>query len=454
MKKALAVLIVVGLAVAGVMWWRSRATRQEPQASEAGPKEVSVTRGSLRATVEATGRVVPEQEVEIKCKASGEVVKLPVDVSDRVEKGDLLVQLDPEDEEQNVKRAEVDLAVSEARLAQARLALQIAEWDLKSERLRAKAALQSAQVKAEDAAARLKRVEQLREKKIASEEELDAACATEAQADATLKDAQARIEDLKTKEVQLASRRHDITIAEQQVEAIRISLADAKRRLADTTVPAPIAGVVATRNVQVGQIIASGVSNVGGGTSVLTLADLSRIYVLVSVDESDIGRVRVGQPAAITVDAYPDRRLRGEVVRVATKGEVTSNVVTFEVKVEVTSRQKHVLKPEMTANVAVVTVDKADTLLLPVAAVQRRGPRSVVRVANASGEPEMRPVTVGESDGERIEILEGVEEGDRVILPDKAGAGRWRQEDDGNAARNERRSERMRGRMMGGGRGR
>ena len=190
----------------------------------------------------------------------------------------------------------------------------------------------------------------------------------------------------------------------------------------------------------------------GGGTSVLTLADLRRIYVLVSVDESDIGRVRVGQPATITVDAYPDRQLRGEVVRVATKGEVTSNVVTFEVKVEVTSRQRHLLKPEMTANVAVVTVDKTDSLLLPVSAVQRRGPRSAVLVANTSGESETRPVTVGESDGERIEILEGVQEGDRIVLPDKAGAGRWRREDDGNAARNERRAERMRGRMMGGGR--
>ena len=79
-------------------------------------------------------------------------------------------------------------------------------------------------------------------------------------------------------------------------------------------------GVVTDRKVQTGTIIASGVSNVGGGTTILTLSDLSRIYVLASVDESDIGKVQVGQPATITVDAYPSMQFAGKVVRIASKG--------------------------------------------------------------------------------------------------------------------------------------
>lgn len=448
MKKWLLLLVVVGGGMyGGYAYWSGRVTETEPKAEEQAPRTATVTRGALRAMVEATGRVVPEQEVEIKCKASGEVIKLPVDVSDEVKAGDLLVQLDPADEERNVKRAEVDLAVSEARLSQARLAIAIAQRELESERLRSEAALESARIRAEDADARFKRLQQLREKKIASDEEVDAARTNQAQSAASLKDAQARVGDLETDKVRLDSRRHDITVAEQQVEADQLRLTDAKERLSETRVTAPISGTVAERNVQEGQIIASGVSNVGGGTSVLTLADLSRIHVLVSVDESDIGRVETGQPATITVDSFPDRRMRGTVRRVATKGKVTSNVVTFEVKVEVTSRNKDLLKPEMTANVSIVIVDKEDALLLPVSAVMRRGPSSFVHLPGSGDEPERREVTAGDSDGENIEIVDGLSEGDVVMLPTRSGGG-WSRDD----ARNQRRAERMRGRMMGGGR--
>jgi RND family efflux transporter MFP subunit len=424
MKILSACLVVALLMGGGYYWWGARTTAAKTKTSAEVPVEVKVTRGGLSVTVESTGRVVPEQEVDIKCKASGEVVKLPVDVSDHVAKGDLLAQLDPEDEQRNVKQAGVSLAVSESQLEQAKLALSIAERNLVSGRLRAEAALQSAQVKAADADARMERVRQLREKKIASDEELDSARSTQAQTAASLKDAQAGIEDLQTQEIKLDTCRHDIKIAEQRVEENRLSLDDAKKRLTDTTVTAPIDGVVASRNVQVGQIIASGVSNVGGGTSMFTIMDLSRVYVLVSVDESDIGRIVVGQQATITVDAYPDRRLKGEVVRVATKGATTSNVVTFEVKVEVTGRQKNLLKPEMTANVSITAVDKENVLLLPVAAVKRRGPKSFVTIKTADGKTEEKPVVVGDSDGKMMEIAEGLVEGDAVVMS-SGGNSRW-----------------------------
>lgn len=455
MKAWLVVLIVLLLAGGGVAWWlRGAASADDTDAETAPPDPVVAAPGPLYVIVEATGRVVPEEEVAIKCKASGEVITLPVDVSDFVEKGQLLLQLDPEEEERSVRRAEVALAVTEARLRQQRLDLEIAERELATERLRAQAALASAEAAGREAAARRERIRQLREKEMASQEELDSAESAKASADASLENARARVADLEPAELRIEALRQDIAIAEAQVETDRLSLSDARQRLEDTTVLAPMTGVVTGREVQIGQIIASAINNVGGGTTVLTLADLSHRYVLVSVDESDIGRIATGQRAKITVDAYPERVFPGAVVRVAAKGSVASNVVTFEVKVEVKGEGQDLLKPEMTANVEIVVADKPDALLVPITAVTRRRGQSVVHVRHADGSVEERAVTAGMSDGASIEILEGLAAGETVLPGEAAASGRWRAEADADreAARNQRRADRMRARMAGGGR--
>jgi RND family efflux transporter MFP subunit len=206
---------------------------------------------------------------------------------------------------------------------------------------------------------------------------------------------------------------------------------------------------VATRAVQVGQIIASGVSNIGGGTTVMTLADLSRTFVLVSVDESDIGRIENGQRVRITVDAFPDTFFPGEVVRVATKGTAVSNVVTFEVKVEVKGPNCGLLKPEMTANVRITAVEKNDVLLLPVNAVVRKRQERIVSVRKADGASEERTVKTGSSDGEMIEIAEGLSEGEKVVMPAGSAQSRWRA--DKNDTKNNTRSTRLRMPGFGGG---
>lgn len=451
MKKII-ITICFLLVAAGVIWkvFKSDSAHQGEKESDGQPQVVSVARGSIRVVVEATGRVVPEQEVEIKCKASGEIIKLPVDISDIVKKGNLLVQIDPENEKRSVERAEVALSSSQARLAQAKLNLQITERDFVTEKKRAEAGLKSAQVKEQEAQAKHKRAEQLILKKMLSRQELDGVKTLRAQASAELESARARIEDFKTWEVQIASRRQDIKIAEAQVESDKLFLFDARQRLEDTTVLAPIDGVVAERNVQVGQIIASGINNIGGGTTVMKLADLSHIYVLVSVDESDIGMIEVGQQAQIVVDAHPKVFFPGQVVRVATKGTINSNVVTFEVKVKVTGSNQQLLKPEMTANVEIVAVEKNEVLLIPVAALERKQRESFVTVWNEDGTTEQRAVLTGASDGEFIEIISGLNEADEALIPDGVAQGRW-QSDKSKKGKNVH-NDMRRMRMLGGGR--
>jgi len=461
MKKVVLILLTF-LLVAGTIWkWDIVVSKwntfvQTPNDKEeikniSQSKAALVKRGAIRVFVEATGRVVPEQEVEIKGKASGEIIKLPVEISDKVKRGDLLVQLDPEEEERSVKLAEVALTVSKARLEKSRIDIRIAESELGTERSHAEAALKSAEAKGKETKAKLDRVEQLLDKKIAGREEYEGVQTAYAQAQAEIESARARMDGLKTLEAKIGSLRQDVKIAEAQVESDKLSLSDRRQRLGDTKIVAPMDGIVVEKNVQVGQIIASGINNIGGGTTMLKLADLSHIYVLVSVDESDIGKVAVEQKVNISVDAYPSISFPGSIVRVATKGTLSSNVVTFEVKVEVEGKDKHLLKPEMTANVKITAVEKEDVILLPVSALSRRKRETFVTVNKSDGTQEERSIEPGVTDGEFVEVISGLSEGEEILLPDEGEEeSRWRKNNgtQGNSARDERRKVRMIGRTL------
>jgi HlyD family secretion protein len=385
-----------------------------------------VERGPIRMTVACTGRVVSNLDVDIKCKASGEVVKLPFDVSAQVKKGDLLVELDPVDEERVLHQAEVSLGASQARLVSAKQNLSVAERTLQTDRQRADAALRSAEVRAKDCRAKADRMKALLEKSLSIQEDYDTAETAASTGDTDLAAARIKIDELKTQEQALELKRQDVKLAEAQVEADTIARSIAQDRVHDTKVMAPMDAVVATRNVQIGQIIASGVSNVGGGTTVLTLSDLSQIFVLASVDESDIGKVQLDQSAKITADAFPGKNFRGRVVRIATRGVNASNVVTFEVKIEVTGEQKSLLKPEMTANVEVLAAARDNVTHVPVEAIVRKaGGKQMVTVVKDDGTKEETAVTVGISDGNRTEVTGALEEGQAVLVFKGGADSKW-----------------------------
>lgn len=433
MRKLVVILLIAGVAAGSVYYLKGRQSRTMADAPESATAKVE--RGPIVLSVSTVGRVVPNLEVDIKCKASGEVIRLPYDVSDSVEKGKLLVELDPVDEQRLVKQAEESLSASKARLAQARQNLLIAEKDLVSEKKRAEATLKSAQARARDDLAKSERMKQLFHEELASQEAYDSAETAAVQAVSDLENARIRIEELKTEELALELRRQDVHLAEAQVESDKVSLLIAQQRLKDTKVVAPINGVVSTRNVQIGQIISSGISNVGGGTTVLTLADLSRLFILASVDESDIGNVRVDQPARITTDAFPGETFRGQVVRIATKGVNTSNVVTFEAKVEVLGHNKSMLKPEMTATLEIIAARKDDALYVPVEAIYTNGEQRIALVMEKNGETEERPVEVGISDGVNLEITSGLSEDETVVIQKGRAESRWRNNPQGQSAR-------------------
>lgn len=419
------VLALLGAAGYGAYWQFYAKARAEAAKAPRIPT-ASAEEGPIQLIVSANGRMVSNLDVDIKCKASGEVVKLPFDISDTARKGELLAELDPVDEKREVDRSQASLGAAQAKLEQARHNLKIAEQTLVTDNLKAAANIQSAQARAQRARIKADRLKQTAEQNFTSKEDYEAAEAEAVLAAAELAIANVRPQELKTQALNLNLRREDIKLAEAQVASEQINLANAKQRLDDTRVVAPMDGVVSARTVQTGQIISSGVTNVGGGTTILTLSDLARIFVLGSVDESDIGKVALDQPVNITADAYPGMRFEGKVVRIAAKGVNVSNVVTFEVKIEVVSPNRRKLKPEMTANLEIIAAQKEKAVIVPAEAVSRKKGQRVVKVVLADGKTEERAVTAGINNGSQIEITAGLRAGEVVEVNKSAAESKWR----------------------------
>lgn len=431
MKKVVLGVVVVAVLAGIVYSWRNSVS---DEAEAAKMTLAKVERGPIEATVSTTGRVVPNLKVEIKCKASGRVAKLPFEISDTVKKGDLLVELDPVDEQRAVDTAKVVLQASQARLDQAKRNLELSETNLKLNRERAVLTLKTAEAQARDAKADYERARQSLREGIIPPQEMERAKTASIQADAEVENAKTQLDQLEAQEKALEVERQNVELAKAQVKQDEIRLQDAQQRLDDTKVYAPIDGVVAGRLVQEGMIISSGVTNIGGGTTVMTLADLTKVFVVASVDESDIGRVEVGQKVEITADAFPTKPFTGEVVRIATEGANSYNVVTFEVKIEVKDDVEQLLKPEMTTNVEILLDKKDNILRVPVETVWRKDRSHVATVVKPDGTKEEREVEVGITDGIYYEVLAGLQEGETLEARTDITGSRWSGGDDGKGA--------------------
>ena len=367
-------LLAIGAAVA---YYYYRGNHDNEASDESNVELIVAERGDLDLQVECTGRVEANLEIEIKSKASGKVIELPFDVSDFVFQEDLLVKFDPVDEERRVKQRRVALASS-------------------------KASLHSAEAQTRETRAKFERVKKLYEKELASAEDLEIAETNYIRADAARE------------------------MAAAQVAGDELNLADAEQRLTETEIYSPIDGTITGRFVQTGQIVSSGISNVGGGTPILQVGDLSRIFIRASVAESDIGRVELGQRALITADAYPDQRFFGEVIRIAAKGEEVTEVVVFDVMIEAMGENRDSLKPGMTANVFILAARREDVVLAPLEAVMRGREGQLLTIREPDGSDVERPVVTGINNGYLVEITQGVDAGETIVLDREKAQSRFR----------------------------
>lgn len=274
----------------------------DTEAVESEPSDIApAVARDIRVMVEATGYVEPIRIVEVKSKASGEVLAMHVDVGDEVERGALMAEVDPRDVRNQFAQAEAELDVARASLG--------------------------------IATSQLARQKELQEANVVTQQEYETAALNEANARS-----------------QLVRAEVDLELAQEQ--------------RGDVTIQAPINGTVIQRDVEAGQIITSATGSVSEGTTLLLMADLSEIQVRMLVDETDLGRVQPGQLARVRVDAYPDRPLTGEITKIEPQAVEDESVIMFPVLIHLENRER-LLRPGMTTQIEVDVANRQDVVAVP-----------------------------------------------------------------------------------------
>ncbi len=355
-----------------------------------------VTREDLARSVVATGRVQPVTEVvQIKSKASGLLRKLYVDAGDHVHAGQVLAELDRDQLEAKVREIQAQLASAEAnvRAAQATLARNEVDAEGVDVPFLERQFVRSRQMFKDGLIA-----QQVLDE---AEKNYDLAHNKQAVAHAALAVSQAQILQAKA-----------------QVAETRASLDNAREELRYATILAPIDGEILSRDVEVGDAVSSILVLGSTATLIMTEGDIREVYVKGKVDESDIGKVVLGQPARITVESFPGKKFQGRVTKIAPLGVEKDNVTTFEVRVSI-QNPEDLLKANMTANAEIVLEEHKAVLTVPEGAViYDKDRKASVQVPDHSQPTGMRsvPVRLGISNGARAEVLAGLQEGQQVVL--------------------------------------
>nr|WP_246389250.1 efflux RND transporter periplasmic adaptor subunit [Microvirga mediterraneensis] len=459
--------IVLVAGALGFVLWKPTGSSASDQAYRLGV----VDRGSITASVRATGTLNPVTTVLVGSQLSGQVVEILADYNTPVKEGQVVARLYAEQIKSrrdaalaDLAQARADLDTKRAQIDKAQSALQRSEAqanDLAAQRDRARAQLTEAQ-------RNLDRQRELTTRAVGTQTaleqagtQLDVQKANLTSAEAQIASNQAETEGLKA---DLALAQANLKSAEAMILQRQAKLKDIEIDLARTDIKSPVDGVVIQRDIELGQTVAASLS----APTLFTIAqDLREIDIYANIDEADVGRLKDGQKVTFTVNAYPNRAFEGVVRMVRLSAQTVQNVVTYTAVIGV-ENQDQALLPGMTANLQIVTDEREDVLRVPNAALRYRPPVSVASSGGAQdGQPrrreraqdaQMQPdegmsgriyrvgqdgapqavhVRLGATDGSYTEILRGdVQEGAAVIV----GAQRAGASDDAGASPTGRRA--------------
>jgi HlyD family secretion protein len=315
MRKSLLIAGVVVLVGAGAYGYYRYTKKPVPPTITTA----RVTRGDLAETVGATGTLQAVTTVQVGTQVSGTIQELNADFNSLVRKGQVLARLDPSLIQSQIEQARANLIRAEADLERLRVAL-------------------------EDSRTKLARARELAEKKLIAQTELEAAEVT-----------------VRSAEAQLRSQQAGVTQSQASLRQMQVNLAH-------TVIESPIDGLVISRNVDVGQTVAASMS---APTLFVLAADLTKMQVLASLDESDVGRIRPGQNVRFRVDAFPTDEFMGNVTQVRLQPTTVQNVVTYQTVIDVPNPALK-LKPGMTANVSIEIARRSDVIRVPNTALRFR----------------------------------------------------------------------------------
>jgi len=343
------------------------------------------TNKSLELSIEASGEIEAISTIEIKSKASGEVLFLGAEVGDYIQKGSILARIDQRTPNNILAQAEADLGLSKVRL--------------------------------ENAKSQLVRGEALH--------------------------SEGSIADKDFEDIQ-----ENYASAQSAVVRTQVSLENANISLDDTIVRSPTEGTIISRSVEVGQVISSPSVAVGGGTVLMRMADLGSVRVRALVDEIDVGKVRVGQDVSIKVSAYRDRQFFGKVAKIEPLAKVEQNVTLFPILIDIENKE-NLLLLGMNTDVIIQILDENVSLSIPTSSLRTRKdiksaaallemPEDQVNtflknkvkgesfnkfivIKDSKAGPELKWVQIGKSDLSNVEVVNGLNRGDQVfVLPSQS----------------------------------
>lgn len=393
-SKRLWIWVVAGLVV--VIIGAGAAVARMVSGSSIDPNKIAkVSRGDVARSVVATGKIQPITKVEVKSKASGIVEKLFVDINYKVHKGQELAQLDQQEILAQVEAQRAQLAAAQANVG-------TYEANIEQDKVNA-AAPDLPMYKTT-----LDRNLQMQKDGIVSRQALD---------DAN-RDYLAALTKRDASRAQIGVDTAKLKQAKAQVLQSEASLKQLEEQLSYTTIVAPMDGVILSRDVEIGDAVSSILVLGSTATLIMTEGDTSQVYVQGKVDEADIARVYMNQPARIKVESFRDRIFNGKVTKIAPLGVEKDNVTTFEVRVSIDNPGGE-LKANMTANAEILLDEHKGVLTVPENAVIYDSQKNtLVEVPDKSRKEGKRkvPVKVGISNGSVTELLSGLKEGDQVVL--------------------------------------
>jgi multidrug efflux pump subunit AcrA (membrane-fusion protein) len=395
--------IVIGAAiialVCGSVWWLLHQSPQ-PQAADQGSSMAIVQRRDLASTVAATGKVnaMVGAEVRVGSRVSGKVQRLYANIGDIVHAGQVIAELEKDDQQALLEQRRAELKIAEARLSAVE-ALRPGEIQ------KAEAALKDSQAVGELANIDFGRQKRLLDKALVAQEVVDKARKEKEVSEARVQSA--------AREVELAKQRYteDAKSAKAQLEQSAAAVRVLEAQVTYYTIRAPISGIISSVSTQEGETVAAGLNS----PTFVTIIDLHKLQVDAFVDETDIGKIRVGQKATFTVDSFSDREFKATVQAIYPKAAIIDNVVYYDVVHRIDEPLTGELRPEMTTNVQISLDARKNVLTVPLHAVSRDQGKSVVYLLRGD-QPARQVVKVGWKDPEWIEIINGLKEGDKVVI--------------------------------------
>ena len=383
MKKIVLIVAVVVLAVIGAFAAARLFSKPQVKVLESA----KVQRGDLRGVLVETGIVKPQVGalVKIGTRATGTIVKMNVKIGDRVEKGQLVALIDDREIRRAIEQQQAALAAAQETLRQAELTY--------PERIKeAKANYEYAKTVHE-------RERELIKYDYTTRDELDKARSQFEGTRAILK----RLQDEYSTQIKIAGSNIEEHAAQLQQQEVRLTY---------TRIYSPVAGVVSDVTAQEGETIVAGLQV----ANLITVLDPTLLEMWIYVDETDIGKVGLGQRVEYYVDTFPGRLFSGAIEKIHPQPMVKDNIVYYLAIVKVPGADAAFLKPEMTTHVRIVFSESNNVLVVPNAAIKFEGGKQVVYRLTGSNQVQKAGVTIGTRGEDHTEILSGVGEGDEVAV--------------------------------------